>query len=73
MGMKQGMNLHDYILFLCEQYDKYFELSVETKKKGLKEHSRWYMARMLSFLEVIEEAERCGLIPKEKRTKHEQK
>lgn len=73
MGIKQGMNLNEYIHFLYEQYDKYLDLSRETRKKGLKEHSRWYMARMLSFLEVIEEAERCGLIPKEKRIKHEQK
>jgi hypothetical protein len=67
------MNLREYLQWIQEQYDKYREYSIELNKKGLLKHEQWYLARMLSFKETLDEAERCGLLAKLKENDHEQK
>lgn len=67
------MNLREYLQFLQEQYDKYHAYAVDMNKKGKLKHEQWFLARMLTFKETLDEAERCGLLAKLKEQEHEQK
>lgn len=67
-----GLNLRQFLVFCCEQLDLHYNHIMEAKKQGNKSLERYHIARLLSYKEVIDQAEERGLIPKEKRKRNEQ-